>query len=95
MSNTDISTNDVIASENAQLECEFFPDDIKTIKAKNANNELSKTELLKLLCYMEGEIQARDICIAVLKVCLLTCRSHTGYYGRCIVDIVDSSDISL
>lgn len=77
MSNTNVSTEAVIASENNQLDCDFFPDDIKTIKAKNANNELSKTELLKLLCYMEGEIQARDICIAVLKVCLLIYFIHT------------------
>jgi hypothetical protein len=61
------ATNDLQAVENS---CEtIFPEDIKTIKAKNANNDMSKTELLKLLCYMEGEIQARDICIAVLKVC--------------------------
>lgn len=33
--------------------------------------ELTKTDLLKLLTYFEGEIQARDIAIAALKVCLL------------------------
>lgn len=30
--------------------------------------ELSKTDLLKLVTYFEGEIQARDIAIATLKV---------------------------
>lgn len=30
--------------------------------------ELTKTDLLKLLTYFEGEIQARDIAIAALKV---------------------------
>ena len=49
----------------------FFPDDIQTIKAKNPKVDFSKPELLKLLCYMEGELQARDVVIAVLKVCVL------------------------
>lgn len=47
-----------------------FPDDIQTIKAKNPKVDFSKPELLKLLCYMEGELQARDVVIAVLKVSL-------------------------
>lgn len=46
----------------------FFPEDIQTIKAKNPKPDFSKSELLKLLCYMEGELQARDVVIAVLKV---------------------------
>lgn len=46
----------------------MFPEDIQTIKAKNPKVDFSKPELLKLLCYMEGELQARDIVIAVLKV---------------------------
>lgn len=50
----------------------FFPEDIQTIKAKNPKVDFSKPELLKLLCYMEGELQARDVVIAVLKVCLIT-----------------------
>lgn len=48
-----------------------FTDDIQTIKAKNPKMDFSKPELLKLLCYMEGELQARDVVIAVLKVCSL------------------------
>jgi Cortactin-binding protein-2 len=46
----------------------MFPEDIQTIKAKNPKVDFTKPELLKLLCYMEGELQARDIVIAVLKV---------------------------
>lgn len=46
----------------------IFPDDIQTIKAKNPKMDFNKAELLKLLCYMEGELQARDVVIAVLKV---------------------------
>lgn len=48
----------------------LFSDDIQTIKAKNPKMDFSKPELLKLLCYMEGELQARDVVIAVLKVIL-------------------------
>jgi hypothetical protein len=44
-------------------------EDVQTIKAvTNAKQDFTKAELLKLLCYMEGELQARDIGIAVLKV---------------------------
>lgn len=46
----------------------IFPEDMQTIKAKNPKVDFSKPELLKLLCYMEGELQARDVVIAVLKV---------------------------
>lgn len=48
----------------------LFSEDIQTIKAKNPKMDFSKPELLKLLCYMEGELQARDVVIAVLKVIL-------------------------
>lgn len=46
----------------------IMSEDIQTIKAVNAKQDFSKSELLKLLCYMEGELQARDVVIAVLKV---------------------------
>ena len=43
-------------------------EDVQTIKPVNAKQDFTKAELLKLLSYMEGELQARDIVIAVLKV---------------------------
>lgn len=46
----------------------IMSEDVQTIKAVNAKQDFSKAELLKLLCYMEGELQARDVVIAVLKV---------------------------
>lgn len=60
---------DAQASSGAQMGISIFPEDIQTIKAKNPKVDFSKPELLKLLCYMEGELQARDVVIAVLKVC--------------------------
>lgn len=48
--------------------------DFHTIKAANVANskrsnryELSKNELIHMLCYLEGELQARDVVIAALR----------------------------
>lgn len=60
--------SDAQASSGTQNSGKTIPEDIQTIKAKNPKVDFSKPELLKLLCYMEGELQARDIVIAVLKV---------------------------
>lgn len=38
------------------------------ILQRNPKMELTKSDLLKLVTYFEGEIQARDIAIATLKV---------------------------
>jgi len=48
--------------------------------------DLNKTDLLRLLSYLEGELQARDISIAALKVsyCYLILFSFTIKLGGII-----------
>lgn len=69
MSNkSEIVSNHVSEGQTMPGSGSIFPEEIQTIKAKNPKVDFSKPELLKLLCYMEGELQARDVVIAVLKV---------------------------
>ena len=47
------------------------------VPQRHPKMDLNKTDLLRLLSYLEGELQARDISIAALKVRLSTYSSHT------------------
>jgi hypothetical protein len=60
--------NHIMDAASSNTAKSIMSEDIQTIKAVNSKQDFSKPELLKLLCYMEGELQARDIVIAVLKV---------------------------
>ena len=42
--------------------------------------ELNKNDLLRLLSYLEGELQARDITIAALKVSIGIWETQFGIY---------------
>lgn len=48
--------------------CLLFLMCLMILLQRNPKMELTKSDLLKLLTYFEGEIQARDIAIAALKV---------------------------
>lgn len=66
----------------------FTEADLKAIKLtsdtlkRNPKMDFSKTELLKLLSYLEGELQARDVVIAVLKTEKVKQLINTARYSK-------------
>ncbi|XP_070496482.1 CTTNBP2 N-terminal-like protein isoform X1 [Chironomus tepperi] len=69
MSNKGATTelNHIMDAASSNTSKSIMSEDVQTIKPVNAKQDFTKAELLKLLSYMEGELQARDIVIAVLK----------------------------
>lgn len=70
----------------------IMSEDVQTIKAVNAKQDFTKPELLKLLCYMEGELQARDVVIAVLKSEKVKNLVNVAAYGAPQIEKVKPND---
>lgn len=51
---------------------------------QNSKMQLSQSDLLKLLSYLEGELQARDVVIAALKVFPI---SHSSAHPISLCDL--------